>query len=85
FPQFSELTKNLRYKLAERAAGGILFELIAQSFNDQAISENCKPACFRLWQAKNFLVSVTDLTENELNNVPGIKALKDVMYDKNYH
>lgn len=77
----SERMKHLLYEVPVRVAGGLLFELLGQSFGDPYNNEDEIPVVLRSWQAQNFLV--TALHEKGVTsnlNVLGVIEVQELLF-----
>ncbi|KAI3498077.1 hypothetical protein L1887_33812 [Cichorium endivia] len=77
----SERMKHLLYEVPVRVAGGLLFELLGQSFGDPYNDEDEIPVVLRSWQAQNFLV--TALHEKGVTsnlNVLGVIEVQELLF-----
>lgn len=77
----SERMKHLLYEVPVRVAGGLLFELLGQSFGDPYNNEDDVPVVLRSWQSQNFLV--TALHEKGVTsnlNVLGVIEVQELLY-----
>ncbi|KAL4586337.1 hypothetical protein LXL04_010973 [Taraxacum kok-saghyz] len=77
----SEKMKHLLYEVPVRVAGGLLFELLGQSFGDPYNNEDDFPVVLRSWQAQNFLVTALHQKGVTSNlNVLGVIEVQELLY-----
>ncbi|XP_076912703.1 uncharacterized protein LOC143571073 [Bidens hawaiensis] len=77
----SERMKHLLYEVPVRVAGGLLFELLGQSFGDPYKTEDDVPVVLRSWQSQNFLI--TALHQKAVTsslNVLGIIEVQELLF-----